>query len=513
MKPSTFLALAPFIFSCTGDEVVVPTPETAPAAAPAPDENPPAAVASGPGDASDLPVPDAPAGGRPDIVLVVYDTARADHLGIYGHDRPTSPRLDALARDGMVFSRAYAQSGWTLASFASLLSGQYPHQHRVIRDLKVQSRFGCLTPEQVTLAEAMKRAGYRTAAFVNNTFLAPEFGIQQGFDRYDYKGATNVQFRSAQDTVQTALAWMDEGPAEAPVFALVHFMEPHLDYAPPAAVRGRFADPKAVPDQLIPREGQNPFTLMQVGALKADPATQAYSQALYDEELLAVDQALGALSDGLHQRGRMDRSYLVVTADHGEEFWEHGGFEHGHALWSELTRVPLIVHLPKSDPGPRGQRVDTVVEHVDLVRGLLTRAGAPIPATVQGEDIFTVAATGGDRASMQENCLYGPACLSLITQQHRLTFDPQKGAGGVWLVDPDGHERTRLQGEAQTQAATPLVDLLTQRRGNLAPIDAAAGPKVPSYGTFSQLAALGYVDAADVEAAENGEGWQGCNGG
>ena len=121
------------------------------------------------------------AGAQPDIVLVVIDPLRADHLSCYGHDRPTSPNIDAIASSGLLFERAYAHSGWTLASFTSLFTGLLPHQHRVGRAPGDASQFGRLAPEVVTLAEAVGAAGYATAAVMNNTFLAPEFGLNQGF--------------------------------------------------------------------------------------------------------------------------------------------------------------------------------------------------------------------------------------------------------------------------------------------------------------------------------------------
>ena len=140
--------------------------------------------------------PPPPANDGPDIILIVIDTLRADRLGIYGHDRPTSPNIDALARNGTWFRRAYAQSGWTLASMTSLLTGQLPHQHRVCRDAVQTDRFGSLPEPETTLAESLTSAGYRCGAVVNNTFLAPGFGLNQGFDWYDYQGATNEQIRS-----------------------------------------------------------------------------------------------------------------------------------------------------------------------------------------------------------------------------------------------------------------------------------------------------------------------------
>lgn len=496
---SLALSLLLSLLACTGSsDAPMPAPEAPP--------QPEAPAPAGPGDASDLAVPPAPEGGRPDVILVVIDTLRADHLGAYGHDRPTSPHFDALAAQSLVFERGYAQSGWTLASFSSLLTGQYPHQHRVARDAKDPARFGCLTPDKVTLAEMMGAAGYRTAAFVNNTFVAPEFGLKQGFEVYDFNGATNDRIRPASVTVERVLQWMDGVPEGEPVFTLVHFMEPHLDYAPSKGFAGTFTAGVERPEMIAPDKGSF-FRLRELGQ-PPPPDVVDYMERMYDEEILAADAALGSLVDGLRARGRFDDAVVVVTADHGEEFWDHGKFEHGHALWSELTRVPFVVKAPGVAPA----RVQTLVEHVDLTRGLLTVAGAPVAPTVQGDDLFALAAAPTQpRASLQENCMYGLPCISVIDSTHRLVFSPVQGTGQVWAVDDQARDAERLQGEAQQAQGQRLMNLLSGRRGSLQPIEAAAGPKLLSFETFQQLAQLGYVDA-DEMPEESGVG-RGCTGG
>ncbi len=455
--------------------------------APAPADPPAPPAAAG--------APAAGPGGGPNIVLVLVDTLRADHLGVYGYDRPTSPRLDAFAAGGTTWTRAYAQSGWTLASVTSLLSGQYPHQHGVVRDSRQPDRFGCLVPAVETLPEALRGAGYATAGFINNTFLAPEFGLKQGFDLYDYKGATNVEHRSADQTVDDALTWWD-AQGDRPRFALVHFMEPHLNYEAPADIRGMFAEGPG-PDQLAMVPGKaDPFVQMQFGELIPSEESKRYTVARYDEEVRTADRAFGRLLDGLQARGQLDGTLVVLTADHGEEFWDHGRFEHGHALWSELTRVPLVA----AGPGVSTGRVDTVVEHVDLFQGLVEKAHATRPAASAGEDLFSV--TGTDRLALMENCLYGEPCISVVSQTHRLTFNPLKKYGGVLPILPDGSDGPQVQGPEQGQLGQPLIDALTRRRGGLEPVLAVGGgPRVPSYETFELLSQLGYVDRPDQPAA------------
>jgi arylsulfatase A-like enzyme len=437
----------------------------------------------------------------PDIVLVVIDTLRADHLGVYGHRRQTSPHMDSLAESGTWFHRAYSQSGWTLPSFTSLLTGTYPHQHRVGRAPFDPSAFGRLQPEVVTLAEALSDQGYATAGWMNNPYLAPEFGLNQGFGSYDYQGSTNSRNRTATETVDGALNWLQE--QSQPALALLHLMEPHMDYAPPASTQGRFTSgrelaisvPYTVSDQI---GGKTPGELPSAAA-------QEDVRRVYDEEILAADLAIGRLVDGLKAAGRWKNTTLVITSDHGEEFWDHGGFEHGHSLLGELTRVPLIV----SGRAPALGRIDTVVEHVDLFQALVRHAGASRPDGSVGEDLFEIAAkrpSATDRTALSENTLYGPPRLSMVDSTHRLELDLMKGGGHVYQVGPRAEERL-VDGVVQQEAGERLTAAIIALRGSLKPVDAVSGPRVPSQAVFEELRALGYIDS-DPPATTAPEGPQ-----
>lgn len=434
------------------------------------------------------PAPAAPrAEARPDIVLVVVDTLRADHLSLYGHERPTSPNIDRLGAQGAWYSRAYAHSGWTLASFASLLTGLFPSEHRVVRDSRDPTRFGRLPPEIVTLGEALSEAGYATGAVVNNTFLAPEFGLQQGFDTWDWKGADTASHRGATDTNAAGLAWLER--QKGPSLLLLHYMEPHFSYSPPDDVRGTFA----------PREDPPIPTPIPDGAIMAwrtgappSPEVQDYVKRLYDEEILAADRAIGQLVAALERRDRWERTVLVITADHGEEFWDHGGFEHGHSVYGELTRVPLVVV-----GAPARGEVREVVSHADLFQGLLGLAGATRPPGSRGVDLF---ATGAAREglALSENCLYGPEQTSVVDGRSRMTVDLAAGSAEVWRVGERGDERTRLQGQEQAQEGERLLPELKRLRGGLDPIEAGDGTRIQSAETFQQLKSLGYLEDPEV---------------
>lgn len=437
------------------------------------------------------PTPSPPAADRPDMVLVVVDTMRADHVGIYGDPRPDTPAIDALARDGAWFYRAYAHSGWTLASFASLFTGLYPFEHRVGRAPDDPTRFGRLAPKFTTLAEALTAAGYNCGAVINNTFLAPEFGLKQGFDAgWDWRGADDRDLRHADATVDAALAWIAKQPS--PFFLLVHFMEPHADYDPPPSTRGTFTG-KGEPPVPVPFPAPGDLPKLMSGGKTYTDAQWDYVRALYDEEILAVDRQIGRLLDALMARSRWDRTLIAVTADHGEEFHDHGSFEHGHSLYGELTRVPLVLY----GPGVAHGRIDTLVTHADLFQGLIAAGRAQRPPGTHGRDILEIARDHprlAGRVGLSENTLYGPPLVSIVDDHYRLVVDEAASRAEIWQVAADGTERVRLQGDEQTREGRRLFEILMKIRGNTKPVPVADGPTVGSSETFEQLKALGYLE-------------------
>jgi arylsulfatase A-like enzyme len=208
--------------------------------------------------------------------------------------------------------------------------------------------------------------------------------------------------------------------------------------------------------------------------------------AAYDEEILAADAAVGTLVAGLRRP-----SVVVVTSDHGEEFWDHGRFEHGHTLLGELTRVPLVV----AGPGVPRLSVDTVVQHVDLFQGLLALAGATRPDGSVGRDLFSVAAVPPDVDShaVSDNVLHGPPKAAIVDARYRFEIDLLRQQATLWRVDGEGQERERVEGDEAAREGARLSVILERVRGDLAPRRAAAGPSLPSAEHIDKLRALGYL--------------------
>jgi arylsulfatase A-like enzyme len=248
--------------------------------------------------------------GPTNVVVVAIDTLRADHLGCYGYSRPTTPRIDALAGEGVVFEHAISQSPWTLPAFASILTGVIPQRHGAGQGKQCLLRpCGALAPDQATLAELFARAGYRTASFVSNGFVGSESGLARGFEQAS-------TWLSGTLAVNHALAWLEEQqkrPEQAPPFFLfVHLVEPHMPYAPPPEDVAPFLDP-AYPGPL--------GTYVDGSSLPERPtdADRRRIVDLYDGDVHWADRLAGRVFDAVGGLGASRRTLVAVVADHGEE--------------------------------------------------------------------------------------------------------------------------------------------------------------------------------------------------
>ncbi len=312
----------------------------------------------------------------PNVLLVTVDTLRSDALSSYGNARPTTPFLDRLASEGIRFERAYSTSSWTTPAVASLLTSTYPSRHGMGgRPARTADHWDTLPAELPSLPEVLADAGYRTYALVANFGLPPERGFDRGFDRYECLGAKDLE------EVGAALeTWLPELPAAAPWFFWLHLFDPHAPYV------GR--EPWA--SQFWPEPPPPPFRARSIDANELlrqhrglSPEAIAYARALYDSETRALDEFLRDLFPRLPGA---ERVFFVLTADHGEEFLDHGGVLHGRNLFEESIRVPLILR-PPSGIRP-GRVVAEPASLVDVLPTILAAAGAEPPAEAAGRDLL-----------------------------------------------------------------------------------------------------------------------------
>ncbi len=328
----------------------------------------------------------------PPVLFISADTFSAYHTSLHGYERRTTPVLEELAREAVTFERCIANAPWTEPSYVSQFSGLYPGAALPLGEPESdggQIVTVPLAPERWTLAEAMRAAGYRTAAFAGNPFFRQDLGFEQGFDRY--APAPLGDDGLLRDMLASIRSWLAElAPSDVP-FLFLNAMDTHAPYTPPAPYRGKFADDGLfATERAAPVVSDFPHVLggmhyfgqipryVAEGAFPPGaeiPEVMAVDElvAAYDEEVLSLDATIGDLLSAWRAAGLWEESVVIVSADHGESLGEHDWlFAHG-VPWGEVTRVPLIVKLPGG--GSAGSRVTQPVQLVDLYPTLLELAG------------------------------------------------------------------------------------------------------------------------------------------
>ncbi len=385
---------------------------------------------------------------RPDVVLIVVDTLRADQLGLYGASQPTSPFLDDLARRSVVFDDAVAQSSWTKTSMASLLTSTLPETNGIRGSEDV------MRTTTTTLAAALRNAGYFTAQVQSNPWIHPRFRLTEGF--MEYRGLDG--WPAADRVSDTALEVLRRRPA-GPTFLYVHYMDVHHPYAPPPAYRS-FGDGDA---------------------------------AAYRGEIRYIDDQLRRLFDAFSALGLLEHAVIVVCSDHGEEFGEHGGRFHGGTLFDEVVRVPLLLHGPTV--GPPG-RVSGRVRLLDVAPTLLALAGVTIPTSFEGVPLPAPGDQSPRRTAVSQVGLNdvapGNDLLAITSGPWRYIVDRRTDRRVLFHRRDDPEERTDLATRRPDvvarldRAATRLLARAPNGTGasGRAPIDAE---------TREHLRALGYL--------------------
>ncbi|HYC57414.1 MAG TPA: sulfatase [Candidatus Binatia bacterium] len=298
---------------------------------------------------------------RPDVLLVTIDTLRADHCSTYGYGPETTPVMTALAKSGVLFRHAYAPSATTAPSHASLLTGRH------FRNLGVMKNGHGLAEPTETIGAVMARQGYATAGFVSSFPLRSKFGFHQGFEFFDDEfleehasiGRRNggiTHDRIAEATVRRFSAWLDQRTDPRPLFAWVHFVDPHYPYRAPDQFDGGW------------------------------PATTPVMIRKYDGEVRYADRQLGRLVERFEKSARDDGALVIVTSDHGEGLGDHGWKSHGVNLYEEAVRIPLVARW--SGHLPAGKVVEPPVSLVDVAPSILALIGLQPMTVDDGDDIF-----------------------------------------------------------------------------------------------------------------------------
>lgn len=439
----------------------------------------------------------------PNIILFTLESLRADHVGCYGYARPVTPNLDRFAAEAVRFAEARSPTSWTLTAHASLMTGLYPAAHGV---LEPTDR---LADGFVTLAEALSepagdRPPYATAAFVSGPFLRAAFHLGQGFALYDDSAASPGEVASHGDVTNPAMerkivSYLRSSPPE-PFFLFGYFWDIHYDYIPPPPFDTLFAPPGAEKFDISRFEFNDGIR----PGMSRERLTYVVSQ--YDGEIRCTDEMLGRILAVIREEGLWDDTIIIVTADHGEEFFEHGEKGHKHNLHVESLRVPLLVK-PAGRFEPRVERA--AVSLVDLFPTLAPGGRGASPGGAGGRALpGWRSSTDGREALVADLALPLRAVvngevvakrtdrhLALRTGLHKLIRLPRREGVRLYSVDDDPAERRDLS--AQRPDLCDSLDAVLTRR--LAAMEESAamtgdgGTAAISPEERARLEALGYM--------------------
>lgn len=413
---------------------------------------------------------------NPHVVLIVVDTLRKDHLGCYGYDRDTSPNIDRLAGKSVVYDNAFSQAPWTLPAVASLLTSRYPSE------LGIQGFNRRIPDREVFLQEILSVHGYATHAVVSHDFVGAKWGFNQGFDSFD-SFAGGHRTISSEKLTEAALRIVDR-IEETPTFLFVHYFDPHFLFM--EHENHRFSG--SPPD--IESEWWNlPYKQLRAQARmgQLSEVQRDHLLDLYDSEIAFTDQHIGRLLDQLETAGRMDDTIVIFTADHGEEFLDHGGLGHTATVFNELINVPLMIKWPGTEKRVRSLRY---VAHVDLLPTLLDYIGIPTDHDVSGMHM-------GDRVPtapiFSETRRYQKVS-AVIRDRVKLVYDERNKSSRYFDLQSDPAERTPLtEQESDYGLVSDLIDYQRRAQEGLARLEQDAEIEITDE-ERKKLEALGYVD-------------------
>lgn len=451
------------------------------------------------------------------LLLISVDTLRADRLGCYGYDRGTTPNLDALAEESVLFTDMYSNSPKTASAHMSLFTSLLPTVHKVRNQSK---RLGLSTPalasNRLTIAQVLNRSGYWTACIAGGGNIQPDMGFGRGF-RNRFESA----LWDVKKVVNRTIERLDQAQAAGqPPFVFMHTYQVHGPYLPPPEYEQRFAaNPSPIIGSRVALYRDLPFN-KQWGIMNRGPdndETKAYWYGkehfgddearylsdLYDGEVAYTDFQLGRLIETLRESGQLDEMIVVVLADHGEEFREHGDFEHDQ-LYTEHLHVPCIIRLPGGAMG--GTEVRGMASLIDVMPTLLELLDIEGPITMAGTSLVNAMETGSTASQpvVSERVMYpNDYKASLRNERSNVIFHATERRIDAFDLTADPAELVNVFGSApfSLPAADKLRHLLGQafhNRDVLDEVDAGSNITVDA-SRLEELQALGYVDREGVD--------------
>ena len=390
---------------------------------------------------------------RPYVLLIGIETLRADHVGCIGYSRNTTPTLDAIAKEGVVFSKAMATASWTMPAVMSVLTSLYPEVHGTTNyDRKLRE-------DVTTLAEVLRENEYKTVAFVNNPTLDGRYGFCRGFELYDdfsawldfvglgrpVGGREVHQTLTNEPLTRAALRWIEQHHQE-PFFMFAFYFDPHYDYTPPPPFDTMF-DPNY--DGSVDGRG-----IVQEPRRSNRPPQRDLDHiiSLYDGEIRYTDTCVSKLLDAFARFGILDQTFVIIFGDHGDEFYEHGSTAHAHTLYNELIHIPLVLRWPSKVP--EGKRFTALTSQVDIMPTILDYLGIQHQKTMQGTSLRDLIE---GRVCRVHDFVFaggrGHRC-AVIGNQNKMILNPGAGAREFYDLVNDPREQNNIH---QAKDSSALV--------------------------------------------------------
>lgn len=337
----------------------------------------------------------------PNIIIIVADALRADHLGCYGYTKPTSPNIDKFASQGLLFENVWANAPWTKPSVGSLFTSFYPHEHGAFFWTSI------LSDGYLTLAEFMKNSWYKTMAVQTNPAITKKYNFDQGFDYYEEK------LLARGDEVNRVFGqWLAKNK-RWPFFVYLHYYDTHHPYNVPLDYSIKFG---ANPGQRFLLENVNMLEIRTLTKFGLNQDDKSSIVSLYDGAIKYFDEQFSDILAMLQDNNILDNTIIVITSDHGEEFWEHGNYEHGHSVYDEVLRVPLIIGYGHNlSP----ERISAKYQLVDILPIIAQLSNIEPPSNIRGIDL-TKGSRDGGRVVFAEGLLFGEEKKVVIRDSFKL---------------------------------------------------------------------------------------------
>ena len=406
--------------------------------------------------------------------MIVVDTLRPDRLGAWGQARETSPHIDNLAGESIRFSHAKSQAPWTTPSTASLLTSLYPHE------LGIETEPNIVPDQAILLPELLRDRGYQTFGVVASSFLSRQWNFDQGFSRFEDRNVGGLMSITSPEVTKAAIKMLKRRNPSQPFFLFVHYFDPHFHYV--SHSKFDFSDDE---QEIQPEEteaGQEGL------GMKSEASGPELGQLLdsYDSEIGFTDHYIGQLLDNLRQEGLFNDALIVFTADHGEEFLDHGGWKHAHSLYEEVIHVPLLFKLPRSKTS---WVEDRQVGLIDVFPTITEILGVDVEHPISGASLFAEAEVRPVFSETSRN----NKLQAVIFKGHKAIVDLSDGEKWqLYDLNADPAEKHDLAGD-RVELLQELMEEVRRWRENTR-IAAEAESVVLDAEQTEQLKALGYLE-------------------